>query len=148
MYNLLSKNSINRVAPNNAATTTYTLAAGTTDVQSSAVAMGNFVSVAFIIVLGAIVSTGTLGVKLQGSANGTDGWTDISGTEYTATTDSDDDKLILIEESAVLSTYRHVRVAFDRGTANTTIDALIAILSNGSNAPVSHGAMVKTSVIV
>jgi hypothetical protein len=136
----------NRVAPNSSAATTYTLAAGTTDVNSSAVDTLGFSSVAFAVILGTLTASMTLGLSIEESDSGSGDWTAISGASYTATGDADDDKIVLLEKFKPAK--RYVRVAFDRGTANAVIDGLVAMLGGANVAPVTHGAMVETAVQV
>lgn len=146
MRNITKNLKINRVAPNDGATTTYTLAAGTTDVNSVAVDTLGFATCAMMVVFGALTASMTCGLKLQGSADGSTGWTDITGASYTGTADTDDDKIVVLE--AGKPAYRYIRVAFDRGTANAVIDGLFSLLGEPSIAPVTQGTMVETTVLV
>lgn len=117
------------VAPNDGATTTYALAAGTTDVNSVAVDAIGFKRVAFLWIFGDNLDTGTFTGKIEGSANGTDGWTAITGatTSFTAGA-SDTDNEMLAVECSVDPAYRYYRGVTDRGTANTVLAGLLALL--------------------
>jgi hypothetical protein len=138
---------IQRVAPDGTAATTFNLSAGTTDVNSSAVDLLNGSGVAFTIYLGTLTSSATLGVKLQTSADGSTGWTDVAGTAYTSTADTDDHKLIVLNLEKPLESQRFVRVAFDRGGANAVIDALTATMRRRVTSNVQH-ATVEAAIAV
>ncbi len=147
MTNSIVKNvKKSRVAPNAGAATTFTLSAGTTDVESTPVDGLGFSGVAYTILLGALTASATLGLKIQGSADGSTGWTDITGAAYTSTVDTDDDKLVVLE--VVNPKYRYTRVAFDRGGANAVIDGLICELFAGKDNPVTQPATVEAAVSV
>lgn len=112
------------VAPNDAATTTRTLAAGTTAVNSVSVdAIGDF-SANFVIGLGAITATGTGTIKLQRSDDGST-WADITGASQ-AYTDADANKNITICISEVVN--RYLRVVTTRATANSAIGGMFCFL--------------------
>lgn len=127
-----------QVAPNGGAATTMGLAAGTSDVNSSSVDALGFESVAFLITYGDNADTGTFTATIQGS---TDDTTFVSlsgpGTTISFTAGASNTDYLMDGLSArVKDGYRHYRVAFDRGTANTTIAALHAFLSGARNRPV------------
>lgn len=107
--------------------TNYTLAAGTTDVNSNALSLVGYEGVAISCVLGTITATGSGTAKLQVSANGSSGWTDVSGSSQTWG-DSDDDKILSWDLLEWDPDYPYIRVAFDRETANSVINCLIADL--------------------
>lgn len=118
--------------------TNYVLAAGTSDVNSSAIDAANYRELTFIITLGVMATSSTVDAKIQGSADGSTGWTDIAGTANTQAIATDDDKMIgwCI---AVPSAYRYYRVAFTRGdSGNSTIECLHAILSKGRKKSVTQ----------
>lgn len=140
------------VAPSDGATTTYALAAGTTDVNSVAVDSQGFGRVLFLWTFGDNVDTGTFTGSIEGSANGTDGWTAITGATSSFTAGaSDTDTEMLAIECDVNPTYRYYRAVSNRGTANTVIADLKALLGRrqGVN-PVtqltSAGQFVQTPV--
>lgn len=130
-----------RIAPNASAATTMTLSAATTNVNSASVDSFGFDGVTFVAVLGALTATATIAFSVEGSVDGSGGWTAISGAAYASTADSDDDKLVVLEAKNLQ--YRYVRLATVRGTANSVLDGLIAVLSGAANVPVSQGATVE-----
>lgn len=144
--NITKNHKFDRVAPNDGATTTFTLAAGTTDVNSVAVDTLGFASAAFLIVFGALTASMTCGLQVEGSVNGTDGWTAITGAVYNGTAATDDDKGVLIEVGK--PQYRYLRVAFNRETANVVIDGLFSILGSPRVGAVTQGTMIEASVVV
>lgn len=149
MKDFLNNYKLVRVAPDGTSGSTFVLSAGTTDVNSAAVDVFGYRSVAFVLALGAIVDTGTLGLKLQGSVDGTNNWTDITGAAYNSGTSADDNKLVGIEVSALSPSYRYARIVIDRGTANLTVDSLIAVLGAGADLPPVHdSATVEATVVV
>lgn len=104
------------------------VAAGTTDQKTSGVDRGNAQTLLFCVGLGAIVSTGTVVIKAQGSDTDVDGdYVDLAGAEITSA-DDQDNKLHLLE--IVRPRYKYTRVYIDLGTANTTIDLVIAMVGN------------------
>src|SRR5262245_21832054 len=72
-------------------------AAGT--VNGDAVDMSKFRRILFIVMAGDLGASATLNYKLQGSIDGSTGWTDLSGKAITALTQagSDSDKQALLE---------------------------------------------------
>lgn len=104
------------------------VAAGTTDQKTSGVLVGGKKTIAFVVGLGAIVSTGTVTIKAQGSNDDVDAnYVDIASATF-ASADDQDNKLHLLE--VVRPTYKYVRCYIDLGTANTTVDLVIAIVGN------------------
>jgi hypothetical protein len=107
-------------------------AAGTFD--SDAVSMSLFRRALFILLVGAMGALATVDAKLQGSVNGTSGWTDITGRAITQLTKagSDDNKQALVEISdAELNDagYRYVRMR----VTTATEASLIAVLALGGD---------------
>ncbi|TXH54536.1 MAG: hypothetical protein E6Q97_10665 [Desulfurellales bacterium] len=142
------------VAPNDGATTTYALSAGTTDVNSVKVDASGFGRICFLCIFGDNADTGTFTGKIEGSANGTDGWTAVTGatTTFTAGASDTDNEMIAVE-CDVLPAYRYYRFVSDRGTANTVIAALLALLGKAQGQiPVTQstaaGDFVQTPVNV
>lgn len=142
------------VAPNDGATTTYSLSAGTTDVNSVAVDALGFGRVCFLWTFGDNVATGTFTGKIEGSANGTDGWTAVTGatSSFTAAASDTDDEMLAVE-CDVLPSYRYYRAVSDRGVANTVIAALHCLLGRAQGqTPVTQstaaGNFVQTPVNV
>lgn len=104
------------------------VAAGTSDSNSTAVDMAGFNSVAFAVCLGAIVSGGVQSVKVQQSDDNST-FADLAASEYDVA-DTDDNGVVLVE--VVRPAKRYVRVVTKRATQNTTIDRVLAILSNAT----------------
>ncbi len=139
MKTILEELKIVHVAPDGAATTTYALAAGTTDKNSVAVDSLGFDRVAFVCTFGDNADTGTFTGSIEGSANGSTAWTAISGATQTFTagaTDSDDKMLSV--GCGVNPTYRYYRFVSDRGVANTVIASLHALLGRAAMLPVTQ----------
>lgn len=134
---------LGHVAPDGGSATTFTLGAGTTDVNSSSVDRKGFESVGFLFIFGDNTDTGTFTAKLQHSSNNSD-WTDCldkDGNTITASFTagaSDTDHEFLGIEGTGTKLKRYVRIAIDRGTANTVIAAIISLLSHPHDAPVSQ----------
>lgn len=142
------------VAPDGGSATTYALAAGTTDVNSTGVDALGFGRVLFLWTFGDNADTGTFTGSIEGSANGSDGWTAISGATSSFTAGaSDTDTEMLGVECGVDPTYRYYRAVTNRGTANTVIAALHCLLARVAGyAPItqltSAGQFVQTPVVV
>jgi hypothetical protein len=145
--NLTSNFKIERVAPDGTAATTWQLSAGTTAVNSAAVDCLDFGSVTFLAHIGAITATGTIAFTVEGSANGSTGWTAISGAARSIVA-TDAQKVVAIGLARVPSAFRYVRLVSTRATANSALDAVTAVIGDGRlNAP-THGATIVTPVVV
>ena len=136
---LLEVVKIVHVAPDDQATTTYALGAGTTDVNSVAVDALGFEEVTFIVTFGNNADTGTFAGTIEGSANGSTGWTPITDAvdSFTAGASDTDDEMLGVS-CKVNPSYRYYRLASNRGTANTVIAALHALLARPAQAPVTQ----------
>ena len=130
---MLNEVQIVTVFPDATAATTKGLAAGTTDVNSSAVDLLAILDVQFVIDLGVVTSTGTGTFQLQRSDNGST-WTNITGAKFDWT-DAHTLQKVTIGCSEV--TNRYVRVAIDRATANTVITGITAF-ARARNVPVTQ----------
>lgn len=109
------------------------VAAGTSDSNSTAVDCAGFNSVTFLGLLGAIVSGGAQSIKVQGSDDNST-FSDLEGTAYTVA-DTDDNKIAAVE--IIRPKNRYNRLVIKRATQNTTIDGVVAILSNAQVLPIS-----------
>lgn len=124
--------------------TNYVLSAGTTDVESGYVDRMGFDRIAFLVVLGDNVDTGTIEIKVEHC--------DTSGGTYTAVDDQDgndvsvtvtdatnasDHKMVMIEVWGP-GLKRYVHLDFNRGTANMAINAVLAILGEARNLPITQ----------
>jgi hypothetical protein len=115
----------------------YVLAAGTTDVNSGAVSVANFRSIAFLVVLGAMAASSSVDLKVQGSDDGSS-WSDLEGTAFTQAGATDDDKMLGVEIEE--AQYAQYRVAITRGDGgNATVETVLAILHKGRVKAVEQG---------
>jgi hypothetical protein len=144
MHQLTKSYEFERVAPDSGSASTYTLAAGTTDVNSSAIDLAGCYGATFQIMLGAIVATGTLSINIEHSDASGSGFAAISGLTVAVDADTDDNKILVADLAE--PTKRYVRLAIDRGTANTTIDGIVVIKAKRGN-PVTQGATVEMTDI-
>lgn len=120
----------------------YTVAAGTTDVNSDIVDMQGFEAVRFIIGFGAITSSAVTSIKVQqNTANSGTGMADLTGTSITVA-DDDDNRIAIVE---VKPLERYVRLALDRGTANAVVDFLVAELCGPKVIPVTQDSTIVIS---
>lgn len=117
------------MAPNDGATATYALAAGTSDVNSVVIDMSTYQGRAFALLarLGTITATGIGTFKIQHSDASGSGFTDITGATV-SWTDADSDKTVGVQVNRI--TKRYLRVATDRGTANSVIAAMIGLIGD------------------
>ncbi len=126
---LLEALKIVHVAPDDGATTTYALAAGVTTKTSVAVDALGYGRVCFLWTFGANLDTAVFVGKIQGSVDGTNNWTDITGATQTFTDASAATaSKVMALECDVLPGYRYYRVSSARTIANSVIASLHAIL--------------------
>lgn len=144
MHQLTRSFEFERVAPDSGSASTFTLSAGTTDVNSSAIDMQGCLGATIQIALGAIVSTGTFSANIEHSDATGSGWAAISGLTVAVDADTDDNKLLVVD--VVEPTKRYLRVAIDRGTANSSVDSIVAIKQKRSQ-PVTQGSTVEATDI-
>lgn len=122
----------------------YTLAAGTTDTLSSTeIDMLGYDSLMVIGCIGAIAANGSVSMQLKNSATSGSygsGTVDNIGSAAANNADTDDNKLLVLE------TYkpprRYVKVITTRATGNVTPLALVAILFNAKDVPVTQSTSV------
>lgn len=152
MPNFLRNHLVQHVAPDATAATTYALAAGTTDVNSSAVDTQGYMEATFIWTFGDNADTATFTGSIEGSADGSTGWTAITGatTSFTAGASDTDNEMIAVAVYSPL--YRYVRAVSNRGVANTVIAALHCVLGEPTQAAVtqltSAGQFISAPVLV
>jgi hypothetical protein len=118
------------------------VAAGTSDVTSSAVFMGGpdrFNAAVFMVAFGTITSGAVTSVKLQQSSDdaAADAYADLEETAYTVA-DTDDNKTVLIELVRPMEGY--IKVIVDRGTQNAVVDGIWCIQHGGNSSPVTQDA--------
>ncbi len=116
-------------------------AAGTSDVTPSArIDMQGWDGVLLIAKIGTIVATGTVDFTARSAS------TDVAGAKLSLTaalTDADDDTLMILDLRD--PDERYVDWIIERGTANSEVDAVIAIQYRGSSLPSVQGATVGAS---
>jgi hypothetical protein len=120
--------------------------------NSDAVDMQDGHRALFILMLGAITATGTMDMKLQGSADGSTGWGDITGKAITQLTDADGDKQVMIEITdeelvAANAAYRYVRAVVTNATADALM-SLIALLADLRYGPASDHSLASVDETV
>lgn len=115
------------------------VAAGVTDVTSSAIDMKGFDSCQFIVLLGAIVTAAVTSVKAQQSSDdgSADAYADLEGTGITVA-DDDDNQMVVLDIDHPQE--RYLKCIVDRATQNATVDGIIAIQYNAQKEPVTHDA--------
>ena len=137
---LFKDNLIYHVEPNAASAGTYTLAAGTSAVNSGVLDLNGVgpQSVAFLAIMGDNLDTGTFAMKIQGS-NDNDAWTDCAGatTSFTAGASDTDHELLGVETNE--TNYRYYRVVITRGVANTALNGLLGFAVQPRGKPVTQG---------
>lgn len=114
---------------------TFTVAAGTSDVNSDIVDMQNFEGVRFLVGFGAITSGAVTSIKVQqGAASDMSDAADLLGTGVTVA-DNDDNQVAIVE--VYKPRERYLRVTTDRGTQNAVIDFAIAELWGAKKLPIT-----------
>lgn len=134
----LTSQYVQQIAPNSGAASSFALAAGTTDVNSSAVdltTVGGAQSISFLLLLGVIAAGGGGTFKLQNSDDGST-WADVAGTAQTWTA-TDDDKMIGCEISVPKKRYWRVSLTRDDG-GNSEIKSLLFIADFVRSEPVTQ----------
>lgn len=154
MKTILEEIKIVQVPPNDGATTTYDLAAGVTDPASVAVDALGYGRVCFLAEFGDNADTGVFTMAIEGSADGSTGWTAITGATTTFTAGAaDTDSEMLAVECGTIPAYRYYRVQITRATANTVLRGLQCLLGRKEGrVPVtqltSTGQFIQTPVLV
>lgn len=121
----------------------YTVAAGTSDVNSDIVDTAGFEGARFIAGFGALTSSAVTSLKVQqNTINSASGMADLTGTNITVA--DDDDNQIAITD-IFKPRERYLRVAFDRGTANAVIDFLLVELYEPRVLPVTEDSAIVIS---
>lgn len=118
-------------------------AAAQTDVTSSSVDMKGFDACAFVVAAGAIVDTGTFDMHAEGSDDDSN-WDELDAS-ITQMLTADDNKLAVLE--IVRPLHRYLRVVVERGTADSAVDAILAIQTRADREPVTQGATVDSVTV-
>ena len=116
------------------------VAAGQTDQNGAIIDMANYEGVVFIAVLGTLASGAVTGLKVQmGNESNLSDAADLVGTAVSMA-DSDDNKLLVLDIHRPAE--RYVRAVVTRGTADATIDGVIAIQYGARLLPASQDSTV------
>ena len=116
------------------------VAAGQTDQNGGIVDMANYEGVVFIAALGTLASGAVTGLKAQmGNESNLSDAADLVGTAVSMA-DSDDNKLLVLDIHRPAE--RYVRAVVTRGTADATIDGVIAIQYGARLLPASQDSTV------
>jgi hypothetical protein len=111
----------------------WTVAAGTSDVNSDVVDLQGYEGVRFIAGFGALTSGAVTSLKVQqGAASDLSDAADLENSKITVA-DTDDNKVAITD--IYRPRERYVRVAFDRGTQNAVIDFLLVELYGPKKLP-------------
>lgn len=126
------------------------VAAGTTAVNTAWVDVGNADGVRFTVAFGALTSTQTTSVKLQGAclanqADASDLLDSTTGTVIKTSNlpDADSNKIAVIE--VYKPKVRYVRAVISRGVANAVIDGAIASLILNNPLPYTSDSTVSVT---
>lgn len=148
MFHNLAKNAeFRRIAPDGTAATTFTLAAGTSDVNSGIVDTLGFEAIAWIVVMGTLAASSAVTVQVQqdtDSAGGT--MADLAGSEIAASAVTDDDKLLIIDIYRPQERYQRLQIIRGDG-GNSDIAAVIAILYRPNYGAVDQGSTVEATEV-
>lgn len=114
------------------------VAAGQTDVESSAVDARGYDTVAFHALLGTITAGGSGTLKAQHSDEPASGFVDVGAD--VGYTDADSDKVLVLEVSKPVK--RYVRAVVVRNAENAQVDGVLALQARAAALPVEHDASV------
>jgi hypothetical protein len=117
--------------------------------SSDVVDMSKFHEAVFILIAGAIDST--IDFKLEESADGSSGWTDISGKAITQETGGDDDNkqwVINLKSEEMAAGKRYVRATLTIGNGTTNIVGLVALGLCPRFGPASDDDLASVSQVV
>ena len=123
-------------------------AAGTTEIDGTAVDTEGYAAVRFVALAGTITDTSVSYLKLQQSSdNGVaDDFTDIAGSKTSWKTTGDSNNMVCVD--VYKPQKRYVRPVIVRGTANLALDGCVAELYNASYGAVTQDAtMSKTTIL-
>lgn len=135
MRNFLKDHDVRRVM--------NSVAAGTSDQNSSSVRMDEGRSITFLLLIGALTAGQVTQIKAQQSSDDgvVDDWTDIAGSLVGPFADADGNKMLALEIFKPMKEY--VRLVVDRGTANAVIDGVIAVISGPRKSPPTQHTTLK-----
>ena len=118
--------------------TNYPLVAATTDAESGYVDMDGWDGVLFLAVMGDNADTATLKVTVEACDTSGGTYAALAAGSYslTAAAADTDHKMVAIDVYRPLHQFLHLD--FDRGIANTVLQAVIAIQYRGDRRPVTQ----------
>lgn len=123
------------------------VAAGTSDQDTTVLDMSGFDAVRFTALLGDVTATSVVELQVFGNtANSTSGATEITSDTagpYTAGASDADNKALVVD--VVRPAYRYVFARVKRGTANAVIDGVVADQYGARDEAVSQGSTVLAS---
>lgn len=112
------------------------VSAGTSDVETAVIDMQNFEGCLFQVLFGAITSGAVTAIKAQqGNQADLSDAVDLPNTNV-AVADTDNDKLFWLD--IFRPTKRFIRLVVERGTANATIDGVVAMQYGPRVKPTVH----------
>lgn len=118
----------------------YTVAAGTSDVNSDIVDTQGFEGVRFILGFGAITTGAVTTFKIQqNDVNSASGMADLATSSITV--NDDDDNQIAISD-IYKPRERYVRLALDRNTQNAVVDFLLVELYEPRKLPITEDSTI------
>jgi len=117
-------------------------AAGTTNINGTAVDMSGWESVEFIGVVDTLTATQVTKLKAQYSTDNST-FADLEGTALTAFADNANNKAGRLE--IVKPRHRYIRPVMLRGTENAAISCVIAIQRGAHNEPITQDASVVSN---
>lgn len=122
------------------------VAAGTSEIDATAVDMAGYEGVMFVVAFGAIVAGAATSIKGQSGAasDGSDA-ADLAGTNITVA-DTEDNTVSVLD--IYQPTDRYVRPVVLRATQNATVDSIVAVLYNGKRHADALDTAVKHSLFV
>ena len=118
--------------------TNYPLAAGTTDAESGYVDMADWDGVLFLVVMGDNADTATLTAKVEQCDTSGGTYAGLTGASYSLTAGASDTDHKMIGFDVYKPLKRYLHLDFDRGTANTVIQSVIAIQYRGRKNPITQ----------
>lgn len=117
-------------------------AAGTSDINGDAVDMRDFDGCIILVTFGAITASAVTSIHVEGSDDGSTGWTDLTGTNQTVA-DDDDNQIFYV--TLIQPAYPYIRVVVDRGTQNAVVASAVAVRFQPHEAPITDHADVGGS---
>lgn len=137
MINLTPEVVTKRIKPDQSG---FTVAAGTSAVNSDRVDTAGYEGVRFICGFGAIVSGAVTSVKArQNTADSDTGMADLEGSSQSVA-DTDDNKIVIVDIRRPRE--RYVQLSISRATQNATVDFLVVELYGPRVKPVTQDTTV------